>query len=439
MASITNKPDPAALQTASGQPSIKLMNGSLTLSDDEIKILRELGKRVAEIAALPIQEEKAGLWTAHNDLKTSQPVVFIDPERGWNECIPPETDIACHTPIARVWEMFLKKQIYWFEVFKDDKVIEPCFDVPYSYSDMGWGVELGREGGLNGGAFKIKRAIADYERDFHKIRYPRIIIDQPESDSVLELAHNVFDGILTVQRKTSWWWSMGLTRNFIDLRGLEDFLYDFYDEPDYVHKLMNLLCEGALGRLDFLQENGYLALNTGGIYVGSGGFGYTDELPRPGYNPEKVTTMDMWGFVESQETSSVSPEMYNEFIFPYHMKIAERFGLNCYGCCEAYDPRWKYVKQLPRLRRVSVSPWADLETLEANLGKNYIASIKPSPSPLAIHNMNEDVAREELRRALTLSRNCVPEIIMKDNNTLGNNPRNAARWVEIAREEIANL
>jgi len=28
---------------------------------------------------------------------------------------------------------------------------------------------------------------------------------------------------------------------------------------------------------------------------------------------------------------------------------------------------------------------------------------------------------------------------MKDNNTLGNNPRNAARWVEIVREEIEKL
>ena len=33
----------------------------------------------------------------------------------------------------------------------------------------------------------------------------------------------------------------------------------------------------------------------------------------------------------------------------------------------------------------------------------------------------------------------IPELIMKDNNTLGHNPYNACRWVEICREEIANL
>jgi hypothetical protein len=339
--------------------------------------------------------------------------------------------------MARAWEMFLEKQIYWFEIFKDDKVIEPYFDVPHSYSDTGWGVELGREGGRSGDAYKVIQAIKDYDEDFSEVHYPKIIIDWEESDRVLELAHELFDDILTVRRKSTWWWSLGLTWEFIDLRGLEDFMCDMIERPIYVHRLMYLLCEGVLDKLDFLQKNGFLALNTDGTYVGSGGFGFSDELPVLDHDPQKITTMDMWGFVESQETSSVSPEMYNEFVFPYHKRIAERFGLNCYGCCEGFDLRWQYVKNLPRLRRGSVSPWAKWETIEEYLGKGYIASIKPNPSHLALAHMNEDVVRGEIRKALDCSKNCIPELIMKDNNTLGKNPRNAARWVEIAREEIA--
>lgn len=78
--------------------------------------------------------------------------------------------------------------------------------------------------------------------------------------------------------------------------------------------------------------------------------------------------MDMWGFVEAQETVSVSPAMYGEFVFPYHRELAERFGLNYYGCCEPYETRWQYVKQLPRLRRVSVCPWSDVATVPELLG-----------------------------------------------------------------------
>jgi hypothetical protein len=417
-------------------PVIKVMNDSLVFSGAEKERLRELGCRVAEIAALPVQKEKAELWRRHNDLETQEPVVFIDPENGWNECIP-ASGLQCVTPMARVWEMFLLKQIYWFEVMKDDKVIEPYFDVPYSFSDTGWGLELKREHGNQGqGSFIMIPAVEDYDRDLPKLRFPKIEIDREESDAVLALAHGIFDGVLTVRRKTAWWWSMGMTRNFIDVRGLENFMCDLIVEPDNVHRLMSLLCDGWLDRLDFLEQGGYLAPNTEGTYTGSGGFGYTNGLPQPGYDPARVTTMDMWGFVESQETTAVSPDMYGEFIFPYHWKIAERFGLNCYGCCEGFDPRWKYVRNLPRLRRVSVSPWGKWDAMPEMLGKDYIASVKPSPTPLAQSVMDEDAVRAELKRAVNAVDSCVVEIIMKDNHTLGNNPRNAARWVEMAREEI---
>ena len=432
------KIDPATLQTAAGLPSIKSMNESLVFQQREVDELRRLGSMVAEIAALPIQKEKAKLWTLHNDLKTSQPLVFIDPENGWNECIPADT-LVCSTPMARVWEMHLRKQIYWFEIFKDDKVIEPFFDVPYSYSDTGWGVELIKEGGENYGAYKIKKVIEDYEEDFQKVHFPKILIDHQESDIVLALANDIFDGILTVRRKTHWWWTLGLTWDLINLRGLEDFMCDLVTNPDDLHKLLALLCDGFLDRLDFLHEGGYLASNNDGTYVGSGGFGYTDELPKYDAHSGKVSTMDMWGFVESQEMVQVSPQMYGEFLFPYHKKIMERFGLGCYGCCESYNMRMDYIKQFPRMRRISVAPWSKWERIEEDLGKNYIASVKPNPAFLAFSQMDEQSARREIKHALDCTKNAIPEIIMKDNNTLGKNPRNASRWVEIVREEIDSV
>ena len=45
--------------------------------------------------------------------------------------------------------------------------------------------------------------------------------------------------------------------------------------------------------------------------------------------------------------------MFAEFVLPYQLPILERFGLNCYGCCEPLDQRWSTLKQL---RRASVSP-----------------------------------------------------------------------------------
>ena len=149
--------------------------------------------------------------------------------------------------------------------------------------------------------------------------------------------------------------------------------------------------------------------------------------------------MDMWGFAESQETVGVSPEMFREFVLPYQMSIMKRFGLNCYGCCEPLDIRWQYVKDFPRLRRISVSPWADVQKMAEYLENKYVMSLKPSPTPLAVHSMDEDAVRNELAEKLELSRGCCVEVIMKDNHTLGGNPHNAIRWCEIAREEINKL
>lgn len=437
MALLDHKKDPASEQTAAGYPEIKAMNTSFLFTDREKEILRGLGRQVEEIANRGEMTEKAKLWTAHNDLQTDRPVVFIDPENGWNECIPGDT-LACIDPLARVWEMALRKQIFWAEKMKDDKVIEPYFDVPYSYSDTGWGLELGKIGGEDGGSYIVKQAIENYEEDFSKLHHPEYMIDWEESDRVMTLAHEVFDGILIVRRKNTWWWTLGLCWDYVNIRGMEDFMCDFLTEPEWVERVLDLLCEGKLRMLDYLEENHLLAQNTEGTYVGSGGFGFTKNIPAIGSEGE-VTTHDMWGFCDSQETVSINPDLYGEFILPRHKRILERFALNCYGCCEPYNPRWKYVKQLPNLRRVSVSPWADWSTVPELLGKDYIASVKPMPTPLASFHMNEEVVRRDCRKAVEQTKGGICEFIMKDNNTLGNNPHNAIRWVEIMREEIERV
>jgi hypothetical protein len=437
MALIAQAEDPATMQTAAGYPEVKSMATAFRFSQKEIDCLRELGTQVAEISLRPDMAKKKALWTAHNDLKTTDPLVFIDPENGWNEIIDAKT-LVSEDPLARVWEMALRKQIFWADGMKDDKVIEDYFDVPYSYSDDGWGLELGKTGGENGGAYKVIQALKDYDTDFDKLHYPNLTIDWEQSRKLMELAHATFDGILKVRRKNTWWWTLGMCWDFVNIHGFEDFMVDIITEPENFHRMMNLLCEGKLKMLDFLEQNELLAFNTGGTYVGSGGFGYTNDLPHPGYDGY-VTTMDMWGFVDSQETVRINPDQYGEFILPYHKRIASRFGLNCYGCCEPYDPRWKYIRQLPRLRRVSVSPWADWSTVPENLGKKYIASIKPMPTPLAVQVMDEDIVRQDCRRAVEQTKGGICEFIMKDNNTLGHDPNRAIRWVEIMREEIERV
>ena len=414
----------------------RLTGMSFEIQEKDRQVLRSLAGRVAKIAARPQEAEKRELWYRHNSLELTRPVIFCDPENGWNEIIT-EAQLQCQGELARSWEMTLRKEIFWGEYMGDDRVIEPYFNVPYVHTETDWGMQETKIGGGSGGAYRWESPLEDYA-DMNKLRFPQIDVDHQSTERLVEIADSIFGDLLTVRVKGNWWWTLGMTWTLINLRGLEQMMLDMYDYPKELHRLMAFLRDGHLAKLDFLEENCLLSLNNDGTYVGSGGFGYTEELPQPDFEG-RVRTLDMWGFAESQETVQVSPTMFAEFIFPYQVAILERFGLNCYGCCEPLDQRWDIIRTIPRLRRVSVSPWADLSFMAERLGMDYIFSWKPNPAYLAVPRLDEDLVRSQLREGLKIIRDCRVEIIMKDNHTIGNNPENVVRWCQIAKEEAERV
>jgi hypothetical protein len=190
--------------------------------------------------------------------------------------------------------------------------------------------------------------------------------------------------------------------------------------------------------VEFLEKENLYTLNNEGDFVGSGGFGWTDELPADDFEGH-VRRRDLWCLSESQETVGVSPEMFEEFVFQYQLPLLKDFGLVCYGCCEPVHDRFHIIKRIPNLRRVSVSPWADREKMAEYLGRGYIYSLKPNPNKLAMKDFEEDRVRDDIRDALNKARGCNLEIIMKDNQTIQNDPSRVIRWVEIVREELEKL
>jgi hypothetical protein len=324
--------------------------------------------------------------------------------------------------------------MFWGEKVRDDRPIEPLFEVGLTFTDSGWGVEETYHGGAGGQSYAWEGVITTHA-DVPRIGVPRIEVDWRTSHESVALACEVFAGVLRVRVRNVWWWSLGMTLDLARLVGLENMLYLLHDDPRMVHDIMARLRDGHLARLDWLASQGLLSLNNDHSYVGSGGIGYCRELPMPGFDPSRVRTVDMWCLTESQETLGISPAQFEEFVFPYQLRIQERFGLNCYGCCEPLDGRWHVVKQVPRLRRVSVSPWADQQKMAGFLEDRYIFSRKAPPSLLALPRVDEDAVRADIRATLEAARGCVLEIIMKDNHTIGGNPQNLVDWVRIAREE----
>ncbi len=424
-------------QTAAGKIETGFTQEDLSISPEEREILTELASTVAKIATGEKMKHTRLLWKRHNMLGSVRPIVFCDPENGWNEIIT-EAQMRCKGKIARRWEMDLRKEIFWGGEMGDDKPVEPYFDVAYTVSPDDWGVKAEYHKTERLGSYVWESPIKDYSRDLKKIHDPQFEIDWETTNGCFELAEEIFKGILTVRLKGTWWWSLGLTWPAAILRGLENIMYDFIDHPDEIKELLSIISSGFLLKLDYLEANNLLSLNNDGTYVGSGGYGYTDELPQADFE-KTVRTVDMWGFTESQETVNISPNMYEEFIFPYEKPIMERFGLTCYGCCEPVHPRWDVVKRHHRLRRVSCSPWVDIAKMVENLQDRYIMSIKPNPATIAEPTVDWKYIRKEIRKLLEVTRGCRVELIMKDNHTIGKKPENVVDWCRIAREEVERI
>lgn len=398
------------------------------------EILRALAGRYREIAELPEMEERKKRWKDFNALKSQKPMVLCSPEGSWIELLP-ESELKCSNPKLREWEEKLRQSIYHWENIKDDQAREPWFDLNWVTEISGFGVEVHAHQGVNRGSFKYVHPITDIEKDIEKLQFRQIKFDKNATENNIELANDIFGDLLPIRIRGGFWWTLGMTIEIIKLIGLENLMLFMYDDPDNLHRLMAWMRDEHLHYITTLENSGLLTLNNESDGIASGGIGNTDELPGEGWKEgSKVLLKNLWGFAESQETVGISPEMFAEFILPYQMPLMEKFGLNCYGCCEPIQDRWDYIKHIKNLRRVSISPWCNQEIMAEKLGKNYIYSRKPHPS-LVCTGFDESEIRKDLRKTFDLTKNGVVEVILKDTHTVQNKSWRLGEWVRIAKEE----
>jgi len=333
------------------------------------------------------------------------------------------------------WE--LRRRIYTFRHFQDDSVIEAEWVVDGRVIDTGWGLEPVRQYSAEElGAFRIEPVLRGPE-DVKMLRLPDLVYNAQAHAERLEQAHDLFGEILRVERKGIAHVSYHLWAQYIYLRGETDYMTDFVDAPEMVHEVMSIFTAGHKRLLEQAIDLNLLSLNNDNTYHSSGGNGYTDALPAPGFDPARVRPCDMWASAESQELAGVSPRMHREFALQYERQLLEPFGLAGYGCCEDLSRKLDDVLSLPNMRRVSISPFADVEASAAKLLDRAIFSWKPQPAHL-VGAFDEDGIRRYIRRALDATRahGCVVEMILKDTHTCENHPERFDEWTRIARDAV---
>ncbi len=398
----------------------------LTITPAERDLLRKLGERVLTLSTRQIEAEKKVLWKRTNMLSAARPLILCDPEFSWREIIPEES-LKCTHMLARHWEHRLRKEIFWGEQMGDDRVVESRFAVGWVYKRTYWGPDT---------SSVHPQPTLNNLNDLSGLQFQTITVDREATTDIVHLAREVFGGILSVKLREQWYWSLGLTRELIKLRGFDQFMKDVKESPQGLHQLMAFLRDGTLDLITFLENAGLYSLNNEGDYIGSGGFGWTSELPAKDYQGT-ARAKDLWALFESQDTKGLDPELFNEFILQYQKPVMERFGLICYGCCEPISERWDFLKEIPNIRRVSVSQTCDRAKMAEALQDRYVYSYRPDPKILSATSFNEEAARKELRDTLEKTKGCHLEIIMKDHETIHNDPARAIAWCKIAKEEIA--
>ena len=399
-------------------------------------IIRELASRVAEIAALPVQEEKRVLWRRLNALTPVRPLVMID-QICWNEMdIGDELTLRCADAECRRYEEDLRRTLYRWKHFPVDMVVEPFIHVNLAVQNTGFGIAVHEEIAVGDPTNSVRghkyENQFETDADLEKIQMPQVSHDKAKTAQRLALAHELFDGLLEVRP-----WGHDLYLSVWDpisqWMGVEGALYALADRPEFMHRLVGRMTDGYLSLLDQLETQGLLCGPQSLIHCTGA---YTDELPAPGYNPTKPRTRDIWCFGLAQMFSTVSPAMFQEFEVASFSRIAARFGLVYYGCCDPLDGKMAEVRQIPNVRKVSMSPWANQERGAAEIGRDYVFSRKPSPAFLAPDRFDPARIRADLTatRDVCAAHGCPLEIILKDISTVHYEPQRLTQWGAIAME-----
>lgn len=131
------------------------------------------------------------------------------------------------------------------------------------------------------------------------------------------------------------------------------------------------------------------------------------------------------------------PKHHAAFALEYEKRLLEPFGLKGYGCCEDLTGKLDLVFDIPQIRRISISPWADVDIFTERLAGNYVFSWKPNPAHL-VGGFDEAEVAAYVRHTVEVaqSHRRVLEMVLKDTHTCERQTDRFDRWTQLARKVI---
>jgi hypothetical protein len=409
---------------------------TVMVSGEEKKRLRELAKEVRDLAALEVNRERVRRIKDMNGLKPVRPPVWID-EIPWHEMdLGDELRPRCESQEARAMETHFQRIIYRWKHIQADMVVEDAYYVEKSFTDSGIGLGVIEETRSSGPANPIVshhyEDQLDTEEKVEALRIP-VIEARPERDKKnLETAGDILEGILPVRLR-----GHGIYYAPWDqiprFRGVENCYMDMMDRPEFLHKIIAKFTEIYRARFEQMEAQGLLDYHIQSLHCTPP---YTDELPGADYDGGRVRFKDVWFRGMAQLFGSASPQVREEFDLEYMKPLMERCGLSYYGCCEPLDLFIPYLKKIPNMRKIGVTPWANVRSSAEQIGGDYVMARKPNPANAARFDRDTVVKEIEETVRLALEYKCPYEFVLKDISTVGGSPKNLIDWTAAVMEVI---
>lgn len=400
-------------------------------------IISDLAKEIRDISQKSEQDENKNHWKRINDLEETLPTMLVwDSELPWDEIEKDnELKLRCKSALGRAQETILRRKLYLWNHFRGNMIIDSKLNLNPIYSDSMFGIsERGSKVYHNDSVQYIQYQQQIFSKDdIKKIKFPKINYSKTRNEEYKSELHYLYDDILQID--------LGVTRfNFsawhfiIKWLGSEAFYTFVKTKNELLHEIIDHVTKGYLERLKQMEEYGIVQNNIGNYICGSGGLTYISEGKR---DSNKI--IDLWGSSTSQVFEGTSPQIQKSLGVQYEKKWLDLFAYSYYGCCEKLSDRIDILSEIKNLRKISISPWSNLDDAVNCINRKYVLSYKVNPSKFINPCWNIKEEQAEFRKILKKLIKCSSEIIIKDISTFGSHPERIAQWLDMAKTEIEYL
>lgn len=405
---------------------------------NDIKILRMLARKYLECANDEHNAKCIKLHRAVNDLQMIRPVVLID-ELPWHEMdMDKELTLQCEDRFLKEIEEYMRQTIYKFKYLRADMIIRPYIPIKKIINSSGIGVDVqehvlhtSTQNNISSHDYKDQFRGMD---DLEKLHSAEITYNQEKTNLCFNLLGDIIGDIIPIKKIGKNHVFMNPWDDIARFRGVTPLLIDIMEEPELSHALIKKLTDIYMD-----IDDQYLKL---GLFDTEPNSLHSTAILNSTLHPEKDNCdyKNIWGRGTAQIFASVSKAMHEEFDIEYMKTAIGRCGLVYYGCCEPLDKKIDIVEKIPNLRKISITPWADISIAAEAINKRFAVALKPNPAFVATAALDEETVKKEITEKLNACKknNCSCDIVLKDISTCNYNPENIFKWEKIVMDLVKN-